>query len=526
MQTVLLGAVGDQAGAGALGYILLWGDPDDTAGVSAECYPYTLSLNGTDLTINTRYHGSASESNRIASGIMDMSGGATVAPTTVTGQAAWNWAFTGTWYDSPYTEGNHNAFVDSSDNRYSVGSVWGGSTYKYYNLGVVKLNSSQVVQWNVVFQDSGTTTGDGLGNGPAILKTLTNGRVIVATQQYQVRNSVNKARIQFYHLNDSSGAVTNTAQYYSSLDEYSASQLTGKPRLSNPVGDKFALGTNSYGTHTGYSTVAVQLVTAGSSSFTFNSWSSGAVNLWNYSTGNSAIYINDVALDSSDNVYAICNFAATNIDGSGTLSNIAIAQWDSSGALQWVYVLRQQAGGVEDTMSTGGIYIDGTDLYISGYSNTIGGSYSAPFIARIDVSGTPSLTWITQISNPNFNCYSARVQRIGSDQVVSLGYGQTADPTGNAVLGIMPSLNIDGTTLGTADVDDATWSAIDLSSYIVFATGASGGTANVEVRQGSNTDGAWNTTDSTQAGTVNTWLHGTPAAAGLGPILAESGDVV
>ena len=89
----------------------------------------------------------------------------------------------------------------------------------------------------------------------------------------------------------------------------------------------------------------------------------------------------------------------------------------------------------------------------------------------------------------------------------------------------LPSLNIDGTTLGTGSVDDATWSAIDLSSYIVFATAASGGTTNVEVKQGSNTDGAWNTNDSVGAGTVNTWIHDTPSAAGLGTIRVESGGI-
>lgn len=523
-KVALLGAAG--SGADPLGYVLLWGDPDDTAGVSAECYPYSMSLNGTDLTINTRYHSSASESGRIASGIIDMSGGALVAPTAVTGQAGWNWAITGTWTDNPYTEGTCNVAVDSSGNRYSTGSIWGGSSYDYYNTGVVKLDSSQSVVWNVAFYDSASPIATGLGNRPAILKTPTSGYVVWMSEYYSTINSSNKTQIQFVGLNDSTGAEVHTAQFYNSTAPWGAAQIYGEPKVSVPVGDKFSFGVGMYGTHSpAAATVSIQLVTAGSSSFTFNSWSSGAVNLRNYSTGNDDIYLTNVALDSSDNVYAICNFSATNIDGSGTANNVAIAKWNSSGTLQWVYCLRQQAGGVEDSLNGGGIEIDGTDLYISGSSNTIGGSYAAPFIARIDVSGTPSLTWITQISNPNYNCYASNVKRIGSDQVVSLGYGQTNDPTGNAVVGVIPSLNIDGSTLGTGDVDDATWSAIDLSSYIVFATAAAGGTTNVEVKQGPNTDGAWNTNDSVGAGTVNTWLHGTPAAAGLGTILVESGGI-
>ena len=522
-KVALLGAAG--SGADPLGYVLLWGDPDDAAGVSAECYPYSMSLNGTDLTINTRYHSSASESGRIASGIMDMSGGALVAPTTVTGQAAWNWAFTGTWSDNPYTEGWNSVVVDSSGNRYTTGAIWGSSTQQYYNLGVVKMDSSQSVDWNVAFRDNATTTGTGLGNRGGVLKTVTNGYVVASTDLYKVLYYSNKQRMQFLHLNDSTGAVVHSAQYYGLLDDYSAAMLSGPPKMSNVVGDTFAFGVNSSGTHSGYATASIQLVTVGSSSFTFNSWSSGATNLWNYSTGNSAIYVNSVTQDSSNNVYAILTFAATNIDGSGTASNLAIAKWDSSGTNQWVYCLRQQAGGVEDSLQGGGIEIDGTDLYISGYSNTIGGTYSAPLIARIDVSGTPSLTWITQISNPDYNCYAQNIKRIGSDQVISLGYGQTSDPTGNAVVGVIPSLNIDGTTLGTGDVDDATWSAIDLSPYIVFATAAAGGTANVEVKQGSNTDQTWNTTNDTVSGTVSTWIHDTPATAGSGTILVESGGI-
>jgi len=523
-KVALLGAAG--SGADPLGYVLLWGDPDDTAGVSAECYPYSMSLNGTDLTINTRYHSSASESGRIASGIIDMSGGALVPPTAVTGQASWNWAITGTWTDNPYTEGSHNLQVDSSGNRYSTGSVWGGATYKYYNTAVVKLDSSQSVDWNTAFYDAATTTGTGLGNSSGVLKTITNGYVVFFSQIYMTLYSQNKFRVQFLGINDSTGAAGHGQQFNNTMESWGNAQVSGTPVVSDPVGNNFAFGVGMYGTHSpAAATVSVQLVTAGSSGFTYNGWSSGAVNLRNYSTGNDDIYLTNVTLDSSDNVYAICSFGATNIDGSGTATNIAIAKWNSSGTLQWVYCLRQQAGGVEDSMNPGGIAIDGTDLYISGSSNTIGGSYTAPFIARIDVSGTPSLTWITQISNPDWNVYAQNIKRIGSDQVISLGYGQTSDPTGNAVVGVIPSLNIDGTTLGTGDVDDITWSAIDLSSYIVFATAAAGGTTNVEVKQGPNTDGNWSTTDSTGAGTVSTWIHDTPSAAGLGTILAESGGI-
>ena len=525
-----LNEVAENIGAGnwpgpPIGFILLWGDPDATAGVSAECYPYSMSLNGTALTINTRYHGSASQSGRIASGIIALTGDPTEAPTTVTGQASWNWAITGTWTDNPYTEGWNSVVVDSSGNRYTTGALWGGATYDYYNFGVVKMDSSQAVDWNVAFYDNATTTGTGLGNRGGVLKTVTSGYVVAFTDVYQVLYFTNKQRMQFLHLNDSTGAVTNAAQYYGLLDDYSAAALDGPPKVSNVVGDTFAFGVNASGSHSGYATSSIQLVTVGSSSFTFNSWSSGATNLWNYSTGNSAIYVNSVTQDSSNNVYAIFTFAATNIDGAGLANNLAIAKWDSSGTNQWVYCLRQQAGGVEDSLQGGGIEIDGTDLYISGSSNTIGGTYSAPLIARIDVSGTPSLTWITQISNPDWNVYAQNLKRIGSDQVISLGYGQTNDPTGNAVVGVIPSLNIDGTTLGAAVVDDATWSVIDLSPYIVFATAAAGGTANVEVKQGSNTDLSWNTDTDVGAGTVSTWIHDTPATAGLGTILVESGAI-
>ena len=56
MHVALLGAVGDQASAAALGYVLLWGDPDNAGGVSAESYPYDMEFlaSGTDIRVGGR----------------------------------------------------------------------------------------------------------------------------------------------------------------------------------------------------------------------------------------------------------------------------------------------------------------------------------------------------------------------------------------------------------------------------------------------------------------------------------------
>ena len=174
-------------------------------------------------------------------------------------------------------------------------------------------------------------------------------------------------------------------------------------------------------------------------------------------------------------------------------------------------------------MTAGGIDIsaDDNDLFISGYSTKIGStSINGPFIAKLDVSGsTPSLTWINHYSSATYNCYSQNCKVIGTDTVVSFGYGQT-DPSSN-VVGVLISANQDGSTTGSGTVDGIAWTAIDLSPYIVFADGASGGTANVNITHETSTTFTYGTGTETTTASTPTWTNGAPSPT----LQVESGPI-
>jgi hypothetical protein len=454
-----------------------------------------------------------------------MSGGAAVAPTSMSAQTSWNWAFTGTTYEGMYTESTDNTFVYGSDNSYQTGTTY-NSSYNYYNVGIVKMNSSQVVQWNTTKMQTADTA-YGLNTTSYIWKT-DSGYVGWMCPIYGYRFGSNKLRLQMHVLNDSTGATVGSLLGYNGNDASSTQTFSfGACQVSNVVGDKVAISVGDYVAGTGTDT-SVNIFEQTSSAIT-PLWTVGNSELHNASTGGTDFTATALHLVAGTHgtVYGVGYFGATNVDGSGTNTNVGIFKYSSSGAtatLDWTYVFRQQTGGVEHSMYSGGIALDGTDLYISGYSTAIGGSVNAPFVAKIDVSGTPSLTWITQASSASYNCYAKNIKLIGSDQVITLGYGQTDDPTGNAVVGVMVSLNQDGSTLGTADVDDITWTIIDLSSYIVFASGTAGGTANVSLTNVTGSAATWDVTSTTSTGTVNAWIHDIPADAS-GPVIVESGGV-
>jgi|TARA_B110000438_G_scaffold1792_1_gene1848 hypothetical protein len=503
------------------GFILLWGDPDDTGGVNAECYPYAMGKlsNGTSMRLGTRWNSSNANSSRIASGTLDFSGFPN-APTTMDDQHTWNWTFSGStpsW--TIYTEDPRNTYVDSSDNMYQCGAIYDAS-YSYYQAAVRKFDSSQAVQWNVVFESTaGTSTG--LANQLNVIKTAS-GYPIFVTPVYGYNYYANKPRMQMLLLSDTDGSVQQSKMCYDSADTWSAAQANGPFRITNPNGDKFAY---AFGDFVGtYQTVCVELWSVTSTSMG-NEWALSNANLKNNSSsawGGNDCYVYGSWLDSSNNVWLHVSFASYNLDSSGTKTNSAIVKYDSSGNFDSNYLIIRSdvTAGYDHPMYPGGIIGDNAgNIYVSGYSMIPGGSVSAPFIAKIDVSGaTPSMTWITQAGTAAGNNYAQNIELVGSDMVVSMGYGTTPSASGTAVVGTMVALNTDGETLGSSTVDGQSWSTIDLSPYVSNAT-----THTSLVNQtGSNFTATNNSL--TQAGDVNTWIDDVPATASTA-ILVESGGI-
>ena len=521
------------------GYILLYGDPDDAGGVSVETYPYNIVKlsNGTTVRIGGRYGTSASDSSRLASGEIDLSGGAAVPPTTITNQLAWNWAKTGTTYTT-ITNFAGAMWVDGSDNLYQCGRTYDAS-YGYYNTMFVKYNSSQANQWYQSWK-SNNTYPYGVRQ-PQIIKTAgTNSKVVGMMNVSTQRSGSYKGRIQVQPMDDSNGTgIAGQKMVYPNNDTTYTSQMSGQPFFSKNVYNDYFATTMPYYDSLGIQMPSIMLWEAESANVQ-NQFNFNVAALRNQSTGasgNGNTYGGQCAIDSSNNIYVVCYgdaSKASGMSGSGALQNIIIAKYNSSGALQWAYALRQQTGGAllgsGSNMYSGGIICDGTDLYVTGYSTSEDGvqtnNYNqAPFIARIDNSGaTPSLTWINQACNPDYSCYAQNVERIGTDQVVSFGYGQTDDPTGNAVVGVMCSMNIDGTTIGTGDVDGITWEIHDLSSYIIFQD-ATAGTENVLFTNFDSSAGnvlrSSASTEASNNGTISNFATGAPSVT----LAVESGGI-
>jgi len=515
-KVAMLGAAG--GGAGALGYVLLWGDPDNAGGVAAETYPYDIELlaSGTDVRVGGRWGTSTSNTHRIATAGLDLSGGYSTAPTTTTGQNSWNFTHASPTYQGIYN--NTGAmWIDGSDNMYSCGQTYDAS-FGYYNQGIVKENSSQAVQWNVNYKANNSYP-YGFQNG-VIWKSETSGYLGMMGTVYNLRNGSYKQRMQMLILNDSDGSATYGKYAAPNNDTISNSTTNGSGLRSGFNGDKFAT-TMGYHSSAGYQMVAPMLWTAESANFQ-NEWTIGDCEIRNQSSGGNSIYATGVCIDSSNNVYVQSYFGATAISGSYTPANMAITKFTSGGTYSWTYVLRQQAGGEETSLSGGGIDIsaDGNDLFVSGYSNKVGGSTGAPVIARLDVSGaTPSLTWITQFASATYSCYAQNCKVVGTDTVVSFGYGQT-DPTAN-VVGVLVAANQDGSSLGSGTVDDVAWTATDISSYIVFADGASGGTANVNITNETGSGFTYTIGTETTTGSTPTWINGATSPT----IQVESGAI-
>jgi hypothetical protein len=506
-------------GGGGNGYIFRFGLPDVTV---ADFYPYTIYPTSTSgvMRVSGRWNDAAPNADmRIVGFDIDLSGGLSSPPTSVSNQTAWSFSITGTAQEGIYSEQPGGLWVDGSDNNYSVGNVWGTITYDYYNLGFAKYNSSGVQQWQTVFRQNTGQISPGMQRAVCWHGGPDDDAVFLTTMKDSVAGA-NRTRHQMVPCDEGTGAELSGSynrMIYPNNESSSVNNWMGNSlRRSNTQGDHICT------VHQAYDNTMKNLIVPivwemGRGYSVESSWPATAwIHIQNTSTGGGGdLTPTGVHLDSSGNVYVACYFPATNIDGSGADNNVVITKWNSSGVLQWRYCLRQQANGREDPTISGDLVIDGTDLYVSGYSTDVSGSgFNAPWIAKLDVSGTPALTWITQVTSPSYSNYASTISIIG-DQVVSTGYGQTTGTggSGTPVVGMGVSLNKDGTSLGTADVDDITYTARDISSYTVFANAADpsnpDGTANVEI--GATAGYTQQTaTDNTTSGYFNTKLTEAP----------------
>ncbi len=127
---------------------------------------------------------------------------------------------------------------------------------------------------------------------------------------------------------------------------------------------------------------------AGSSDMVLVKYDSSSVQQWNRTWGGSSVDIAmKVTIDSSDNVYLTGH---TNSSGAG-MYDIVMVKYDSSGVQQWN---RTWGGNMDDYGF--GIVVDSLDnVYLSGYTNSLGAGSFDTVLVKYDSSGVQqwNRTW-------------------------------------------------------------------------------------------------------------------------------------
>ncbi len=276
--------------------------------------------------------------------------------------------------------GGQGVEVDSSGNVYTCGtsnSIGQGSN----EIFVVKYNSAGVIQWQ---RSLGGTASD-YGYGLALDSS---GGVYVGGMTSSIGNGSNYFFLAKY---DSSGTI----QWQRALGSSNNDQ--GLNVATDSSDNVYICGTSATSG-------------AGMEELIIAKYNSSGTIQWQRRLGGSA---NDVAYgvatDSSDNVY-VCGATRSNSSN----NDILIAKYNSSGTIQWQRLLyssvQQDIARRIATDSSG-------NVYISGYTNSIGQGNSDFLIAKYNTSGT--LQW----------------QRIIGGAVSEYGYGIAVDSSGGVYFG-------------------------------------------------------------------------------------------
>ena len=547
------GMFGAAGGGSGLGWFAMYGDPLADIESGIETYPYAINKYISGGTKKLRLGGRSQNSSGgqygsgFGSGEINITNGWAAAPTSFENFRRWTWAIpdSSTWQMLTTTWQGGGQWIDSSGNVYQIGKSSGGSSYNYDNIMMTKWNDT--MSSNSWYDAWRTTSGYpyGVSDG-AMLKTEgTNGRTIYAFNSYNYEGGGYRRRTQLGDISDSTGAQGSPIKqiYPNTITNWGTphSYITGPAIFSKNIYDDF-FGTVFQGYWTGYGTIPLAMVWENESGNIQNQYDIHLAGVKNNSTGGGdAIYATGCDIDSEKNIYILGYGPATNVDGSGTMNNVFITKFNSSGYMDWTYVIRQQANGVEHNMYTGGIYVDGTgdggDIYISGYSDNVSGSgtHNGPWLIKIDndnASADIEITWATQLYNSDSNEKSFYAQGIEKydDTVYMTGYGSPI--LGTNTTGWVAGFNTDGTTLGTTTVNSMQFTATDLSSYLVWDR-ADSGTTTPNIAIGTFNSGAGNdmvigtSNDASDSGTISAFESATTIGTGgtQGAFYTNGGDI-
>ena len=547
------GMFGAAGGGSGLGWFAMFGDPLADIESGVETYPYAINKYISGSTKKIRLGGRVQNSGAgqtgygYGSGEIDITNGWSAAPTSFDNFRRWNWAISSssTWNMLTTTWQGGGQWIDSSGNVYQIGKTSGGASYNYDNLMMTKWNDT--MSSNSWYDGWRTTNGYpyGCADGQMLKTEGTNGRTVYAMTTYNYEGGGYRRRAQLGDINDSTGAQGSPIKqiYPNTITNWGTphSYINGTPIFSKNVYDDF-FGTVFQGYWTSYGSIPCAMLWENESGNIQNQYNMNLAGVKNSSTGSgNAYYSTGCDIDSEKNIYILGYGTATNADGSGTMNNVFITKFNSSGYMDWSYVIRQQDNGVEGNMYTGGIYVDGTgdggDIYISGYSENVSGSgtHNGPWLIKINNDNSASnveITWATQLYNSDSNQKSYYAQGIEKydDTVYMSGYGSPI--LGTNTTGWVAGFNTDGTTLGTTTVNSMEFTATDLSSYLIWDRADSGTTTpNVSITTFNSSAGndliIGTSNDASDSGTISAFESATTIGTGStqGAFYTNGGDI-
>ena len=272
------------------------------------------------------------------------------------GTIQWQRTLGGSGYDLGFS-----VAIDSSDNVYVLGQE--RSTSAAYAFLLAKYNSSGAIQWQRVLGGTGTDSGRSVAIDSS-------DNVYVLGYQDSAGAGLDDFLIAKYN---SSGVIQWQRVFGGSGNEQ------GYSVAIDSSDNVYVLG---YTSSTG----------AGSNDFLLAKYNSSGTIQWQRVLGGASSEIGySVAIDSSDNVYAL---GQTNSTGAGDY-DFLLAKYDSSGAVQWQRTL----GGASEDIGNS-IAIDSSDnLYVFGTGRTTNLGFRAFLLAKLPNDGSLTGTYVLDSLN-------------------------------------------------------------------------------------------------------------------------------
>ena len=309
--------------------------------------------------------------------------------------------------------------VDSSGNVYCASQYINSSSRA--TIFLIKYNTSGTYQWNKTFTNS-----VGVGSQYDTCRGLATdaaGNILMASDIKNASAGLNQSIIKV----DNTGAFVWQRKLASGLAAASQGDYT-YGMFSDSSSNAYVMGYSYDGTNYGG---------------TMSKYNSSGTIQWKrkfQGAGSSTnTFIHGGGVDSSGNVYGIGE-----IRNASNGTNVLIAKWDSTGALQWQRQLADGAAAASQSdYGNGGCVDSSGNVYVVGY---YANSNNSGYIAKYNTSGT--IQWqrkITHASSPQ----DVQLNRVSTDSTNLFISGSSAFGTASRVYAFAMKVPCDGSGTGS-----------------------------------------------------------------------------